>query len=87
VVRVDFSKLNVSKVDLFNRLREKGIGIQLHYIPINKQPYYIGLGYGGEYTPVMDKYYEECFSLPMYPKMTNEEQEYVIEALFEVLNA
>lgn len=86
VVRVDFKKLAVSKVDLFNKLRDKNIGIQLHYMPINKQPYYRGLGYGEEQTPVMDKYYEECFSLPMYPKLTDEEQQYVIKTLFEVLN-
>ncbi len=86
VVRVDFSKLNLTKVDLFNKLREKSIGIQLHYIPINKQPYYKALGYGDEHTPVMDNYYEECFSLPMYPKMSDKEQAYVIESLFEVLN-
>ena len=86
VVQVDFSKFNISKVDLFNKLREKNIGIQLHYIPINKQPYYKEYGYGNEDTPVMDKYYEGCFSLPMYPKMSDEEQTYVIESLFEVLN-
>ena len=86
VVQGDFTKLSLTKVDLFNKLREKGVGIQLHYIPINKQPYYRGLGYGNETTPVMDKYYEECFSLPMYPKMRDEEQEYVIKSLFEVLN-
>ena len=87
VVQVDFSKLNISKVDLFSRLREKSIGIQLHYIPINKQPYYKDLGYGDEITPVMDRYYEQCFSLPMFPKLSDEEQEYVVETLFEVLNA
>ena len=86
VVKVDFSKLNISKVDLFNGLREKNIGVQLHYIPINKQPYYKSLGYGEEVTPNMDKYYEECFSLPMYPLLSNEEQEYVIKSLFEILN-
>ncbi|WP_373032488.1 UDP-4-amino-4,6-dideoxy-N-acetyl-beta-L-altrosamine transaminase [Sulfurovum sp.] len=86
VIQVDFSRLNLTKVDLFNRLREKNIGIQLHYIPINKQPYYKDLGYGDEKTPVMDKYYEECFSLPMYPKMSDKEQSYVIDSLFEVLH-
>jgi len=86
VVQVDFNELSISKIDLFNRLKEKNIGIQLHYIPINKQPYYRGLGYGEEQTPVMDKYYSECLSLPMYPKLTDEEQSYVIETLFEVLN-
>lgn len=87
VVLVDFTKLNVSKEELFIQLREKGIGIQLHYIPINKQPYYKDLGYGNEHTPVMDKYYEECFSLPMYPLLSDEEQQYVIKSLFEILNA
>ena len=86
VVQVDFRKLNISKEDLFNQLREKNIGIQLHYIPINKQPYYKSLGYGKEYTPIMDKYYDECLSLPMFPKLSNEEQQYVIKTLFEILN-
>jgi len=85
VVRVDFTQVNLSRVDLFNKLREKNIGIQLHYIPINKQPYYKELGYGKENTPNMDKYYEECFSLPMYPLLSDEEQEYVIKTIFETL--
>jgi dTDP-4-amino-4,6-dideoxygalactose transaminase len=56
-------------------------------MPINKQPYYKSLGYGNENTPIMDKYYKECFSIPMYPLLTKEEQEYVIKSLFEILNA
>ncbi|QKF72306.1 UDP-2-acetamido-2,6-dideoxy-beta-L-arabino-hex-4-ulose aminotransferase [Aliarcobacter faecis] len=86
VVRVDFSKLNITKIKLFNKMKEKNIGLQLHYIPINKQPFYKNLGYGKENTPIMDRYYEECFSLPMYPTLTIEEQEYVIKNLLELLN-
>ena len=86
VVKVDFSKLNISKVELFNKMREKNIGLQLHYIPINKQPFYKNLGFGNEKTPIMDKYYEECFSLPMYPSLTIDEQKYVIKNLLEILN-
>lgn len=86
VVQVDFSKLKISKVDLFNQLRDKSIGIQLHYMPINKQPYYRGLGYGEENIPNMNKYYEQCFSLPMFPLLSDEEQQYVIESLMEILN-
>jgi len=86
VVQVDFDKCAITKEDLFNRLREKGIGIQLHYIPINKQPYYKSLGYGNEHTPMTDKYYEQCFSLPIYPLLSEDEQNYVIRSLFEVLN-
>ena len=85
VVKVDFSKLNISKVELFNKMREKNIGLQLHYIPINKQPYYKSLGYGNEDTPIMNRYYDECFSLPMYSSLSNEEQDYVIKTLFEIL--
>jgi len=87
VVQVDFNKLNITKLELYNILREKyNIGLQIHYMPINKQPYYKSLGYGEETTPVMDKYYQECFSLPMYPKLTDEEQNYIIKSLFEILN-
>jgi UDP-4-amino-4,6-dideoxy-N-acetyl-beta-L-altrosamine transaminase len=85
VVQVDFTKLDISKEELFIKMREQNIGLQLHYIPINKQPYYKNLGFGNEITPVMDRYYEECFSLPMYPLLSNEEQDYVIKTLFEVL--
>lgn len=86
VVNVDFTKMNISKLELYNRLRNKyNIVLQIHYMPINKQPYYIELGYGNENTPMMDKYYEECFSLPMYPLLSEVEQNYIIESLFEVL--
>lgn len=86
VVRVDFSKINLTKSELFTAMRKKNIGIMVHYIPINKQPYYKSLGYGNENTPVMDNYYKECLSLPMYPKMNDDQQTYVIDSLFEVLN-
>jgi dTDP-4-amino-4,6-dideoxygalactose transaminase len=85
VVQVDFTKLKLTKVDLFNLLREKNIGIMVHYIPINKQPYYKKLGYGGENTPVMDRYYEECFSLPIYPKLEKQEQKHVIKTILGIL--
>ena len=67
-------------------MKEKNIGLQLHYIPINKQPFYKKIGYGDEKTPLMDQYYEECFSLPIYYSLTSDEQEYVIKTLLEVLN-
>jgi UDP-4-amino-4,6-dideoxy-N-acetyl-beta-L-altrosamine transaminase len=86
VVKVDFHKLSISKEKLFLKMKDKNIGLQLHYIPINKQPYYKSLGFGNEFTPVMDNYYEECFSLPIYPLLNDEEQDYIIKTLFEILN-
>ncbi len=87
VVKINFSALSLSRVDLFTQLREKNIGVQLHYMPINKQPYYKALGYGQENTPVMDEYYESCVSLPMYYELSAKEQTYVIDSLVEILSA
>ena len=87
VVQVNFKKINLTKIELYNTLRDKyNIVLQIHYMPINKQPYYKSLGYGDENTPNMDKYYDECFSLPMYPLLSDEDQQYVIETLMEVLH-
>jgi len=86
VVQVNFSKLSISREELFIKMKEHNIGLQLHYIPINKQPYYKNLGYGNEQTPIMDNYYENSFSLPIYPKLSENEQNYVIKTLFEVLD-
>ncbi len=85
VVRVDFKKLNITKAELFYKMRKEGIFLQLHYIPINLQPYYKNLGYGDENLPNTYKYYEEAFSLPIYPSLSEEEQNYVIEKLKENL--
>ena len=87
VVKINFPALSLSKVDLFTQLRKKNIGVQLHYMPINKQPYYKTLGYGQENTPVMDAYYESCVSLPMYYELSAKEQTYVIDSLVEILSA
>ena len=85
VVKIDFKKLNINKKDFVLKMREKNIGLQLHYIPINKQPYYKKLGYGNEITPIMDKYFEEAISLPIYPILSKDEQEYVCQSLIEIL--
>ncbi len=77
VVQVDYH----DKRELFEKLLAKGIGVQLHYMPINKQPYYKDLGYGAENTPMMDRYHDRALSLPMYPLLSEGEQEYVIEML------
>ena len=77
---------SISKRELFEKLISKGVGVQLHYMPINKQPFYKMKGYGDEKTPVMDLYFEEVLSLPLYPLLSADEQEYVIDTLMKVLN-
>ena len=85
VIKIDFEKLNIDKKDFVLKMREKNIGLQYHYIPINKQPYYKNLGYGKENTPVMDEYYEKAISLPIYPNLTLDEQNYIFDTLLEIL--
>ena len=85
VIKIDFEKLKITKKEFVLKMRENNIGLQLHYIPINKQPYYKNLGYGNEITPVMDEYYKKAISLPIYPNLCVDEQDYVCEKILEIL--
>jgi UDP-4-amino-4,6-dideoxy-N-acetyl-beta-L-altrosamine transaminase len=67
-----------NRKDLYDKLREKGVYAQVHYVPVHTMPYYKGLGYKKGSMPVAEAYYDKCLSLPMYPTLTDEEQEYVI---------
>ena len=87
VVKIDFKKLNIDKKTFVLKMREKEIGLQYHYIPINQQPYYKKIGYGNENHPMMDEYYETAISLPIYPSLSQEEQEYVVDSIKGILNA
>lgn len=66
---------------LYDHLKAKGIYAQVHYIPVHWQPYYQSLGYAKGSMPVAEAYYSRCLSLPMYPTLTDEEQQYVIDAV------
>ncbi|WP_456449425.1 UDP-4-amino-4,6-dideoxy-N-acetyl-beta-L-altrosamine transaminase [Hydrogenimonas sp.] len=85
VVLIDFEKAACDREALFVEMRERGIGLQLHYMPVNRQPYYRNLGYGDESIPVMEAYYGHCVSLPLFPALSDEEQAYVVRSLEEIL--
>lgn len=85
VIKIDFEKLNINKKEFVLKMREKNIGLQLHYIPINKQPFYKNLGFGEESTPIMDDYYNKAISLPIYPNLLIEEQAWVIKNIVEII--
>jgi UDP-4-amino-4,6-dideoxy-N-acetyl-beta-L-altrosamine transaminase len=67
------------RLGLYNHLRSKNIFAQVHYIPVHTMPYYQSLGYKKGSMPVAEAYYSKCLSLPMYPTLTNEEQDFVIQ--------
>ncbi len=70
---------------LYDHLRENGIYAQIHYIPVHTLPYYQEIGYGSADLSNAEQYYEQCISLPMYPTLSNEEQNFVIEKVLEFI--
>ncbi|WP_026464835.1 UDP-4-amino-4,6-dideoxy-N-acetyl-beta-L-altrosamine transaminase [Adhaeribacter aquaticus] len=71
---------------LYDYLRAKQIYAQVHYIPVHTMPYYQDLGFNKGDFPLAENYYAQCLSLPMFPSLTKEEQEYVIQRVQEFLN-
>ena len=69
--------------ELYDFLRKHHIFTQVHYIPVHLMPYYRQLGWKEGDFPLAEKYYEQCLSLPMYPTLTDEEQNFVIEKVLE----
>lgn len=69
--------------NFYDYLVKNGIFAQIHYIPVHLMPYYKQFGWKEGDFPIAEKYYTSCISLPIYPSLTNEEQNYVIE---KVLN-
>ena len=74
------------RTGLVNFLREQNIFAQVHYIPIHLMPYYRNFGFKVGDLPNAEKYYQHCLSLPMFPTLTNEEQQFVIEKVLKFLN-
>ena len=69
----------------FTALRERGIGVQVHYIPVHLQPFYRRRGFRPGDYPVAERYYERAMSLPLFPAMTDADQETVIATFGDVL--
>lgn len=85
VVRLQRNKSNRHHRDVFSAMREQGIGVNLHYIPVHTQPFYQRMGFKTGDFPQSEAYYEEAISLPMYPAMSEAQQDRVVEALTRAL--
>ncbi len=72
-----------NRLDLYNHLRENKIFAQIHYIPCHLMPYYKQFGWKEGDLLNAETYYKACISLPMYPTLQNEEQEFVINTIKE----
>jgi perosamine synthetase len=82
-VRIDFDGLGFDRSALMQALRSRGIGTQVHYIPLPMQPYYRKRGWKAEDFPGANRYYESVLSLPMFPSMQDTDVDRVVDALSE----
>jgi dTDP-4-amino-4,6-dideoxygalactose transaminase len=85
VVLIDFEALDISRSEVMNKLYLKGIGTQVHYIPVHEQPYYKSRS-AALSLPGASDYYSRCLSLPLWPGMELDDVDRVIESLAEALN-
>ncbi len=82
VVRIDFKKLRMSRRVFMESLAALGVGSQVHYIPVYRQPFYSrNFKVAGRAFPQAEKYYEQCLSLPLFPAMKDKDVEKVIAAV------
>ena len=85
ILRLHLKDIKSSKTEIFDSLRDFGVGVNVHYIPIHSQPYYQKLGFKEGDFPAAEHYYREALSIPMFHHMTIEQQDIVISSLRKVL--
>lgn len=81
VVRLRSEMISKTHRQVFDSLRNQGIGVNLHYMPVHLQPYYRNLGFGPGLCPEAERYAQEAISLPLYPGLTKAQQSKVVAAL------
>ena len=81
-LKINFSSINVSKQDFFNKLLSLGIRLQVHYIPVHLQPYYqTNYNFKSGDFPVAENFYKKEVSLPIFYNLTNDQLSFVIDAI------
>lgn len=87
VIRLQLDRLARSHSEVFRLLRESGIGVNLHYIPVHLQPWYARMGFKQGDYPEAERYYAEAISLPMFAALTDSQQDQVVAALTKALSS
>jgi UDP-4-amino-4,6-dideoxy-N-acetyl-beta-L-altrosamine transaminase len=81
VIRLKLDEIVVTHKEVFDALRANGIGVNIHYIPVHTQPFYKSIGFKEGDFPEAEKYYTEAISLPMYPDLSESDQNKVVDIL------
>ena len=86
IIQLNLRNLNKTRAEIFEALKSEGLGLQIHYIPIARQPFYKKKGYNYKDYPVAESFYKSTISIPLFPKMTEEEVDYVISIVKKILS-
>jgi dTDP-4-amino-4,6-dideoxygalactose transaminase len=88
VIFLELEKLTVGRREFFEALRAENIGVNVHYIPVYRHPYYRRSGFGndGAFCPNAEKLYQSIISLPLYPAMSDQDAFDVVEAVYKVIH-
>lgn len=86
IIKINFDTLGLSKVEVFENLKNAGIICNVHYIPVYKHPYYKENGFEKTHCKVAETLYDCMLSIPIYPSMTDEDVDYVINTIKQVLS-
>lgn len=84
-IELDPSRTPVARGKVFDALRAARIGVNVHYIPIHTQPYYRALGFKSGDFPAAEHYYAHAISLPLFPALTDQQQDHVVQTLAAAL--
>ena len=85
-LQIEFSKNNLKKNKFFKIMKEKGINLQVHYIPVHLQPYYKkNFGFKDNDFPISEKFYQNVFSVPIYPGLKDKEIEHIASEIKKTL--
>ena len=79
VLQLELEKLSVNRKKIFDSLREKDLGVNVHYIPVYYHPYYKKLGYKKGLCPNAEWLYERIITIPLFPKMSDQQSKAVID--------
>jgi len=86
VIEIDETRTSTSRAELYKALRAAGIGVNVHYIPIHRQPFYSRRGFKRGDFPVCEHYYSRAISIPLFPALTEAQQDFVVQRLVEALS-
>jgi dTDP-4-amino-4,6-dideoxygalactose transaminase len=85
MIRLDLTAIRKTRREIFESLRAQGIGVNVHYIPVHLQPDYARLGFTPGMFPEAERYYEECITLPLFPRMKDADVARVRDALIQAI--